>query len=71
MDVGIGIVTQETSLADDLSVWENIILPFYGSKKSYRKKCKIWRKVPSRLGLPDAFSMDKLCAALSAAQRQW
>ena len=72
MDVGIGIVTQETSLADDLSVWENIILPFYGSKKKLsQKKCKnLAESAIERLGFTDAFSMDKPCAALSAAQRQ-
>ena len=46
MDVGIGIVTQETSLADDLTVWENIVLPFYGPRKAIAKTARNWRQMP-------------------------
>jgi ribose transport system ATP-binding protein/rhamnose transport system ATP-binding protein len=72
MDAGIGIVTQETSLADDLTVWENIALPFYGSKKqpSHRELKKMAADAIERLGFTAEISMGKTCAELSAAHRQ-
>lgn len=72
MDAGIGIVTQETSLADDLTVWENIALPFYGSKKkpSQRELYSMAESAIARLGFADEISVDRTCAELSAAHRQ-
>ncbi|MEM9332154.1 MAG: sugar ABC transporter ATP-binding protein [Pseudomonadota bacterium] len=72
MDAGIGIVTQETSLADDLMVWENIALPFYGAKAkpSQSELRKMAGKAIERLGFRDEISIDVACSELSAAQRQ-
>lgn len=72
MDAGIGIVTQETSLADDLTVWENIALPFYGSKtKPSQKELKqMAAGAIERLGFTDEISIEKTCGELSAAHRQ-
>ena len=72
MDAGIGIVTQETSLADDLTVWENIALPFYGMRKkpSQSELKKIAADAIERLGFTEKISIEKTCAELSAAHRQ-
>ncbi len=72
MDAGIGIVTQETSLADDLAVWENIALPFYGSKKkpSQKELKQMAADAIERLGFTEEISIEKTCAELSAAHRQ-
>ncbi|MDV7141718.1 sugar ABC transporter ATP-binding protein [Tropicimonas sp. TH_r6] len=72
MDAGIGIVTQETSLAGDLSVWENIILPVYGSRSTPSQSAlrKIAKDAIARLGFAGEIDIEKNCEELSAAHRQ-
>ncbi len=72
MDAGIGIVTQETSLAGDLSVWENIILPVYGSrsKPSQSVLRKTAKDAIARLGFAGEIDIERSCEDLSAAHRQ-
>ncbi|NDR58864.1 sugar ABC transporter ATP-binding protein [Aliiruegeria sabulilitoris] len=72
MDAGIGIVTQETSLAGDLSVWENIVLPVYGSrsKPSRSQLRKTAAEAIERLGFAGEIDIEKSCEELSAAHRQ-
>nr|WP_321464071.1 sugar ABC transporter ATP-binding protein [uncultured Cohaesibacter sp.] len=72
MDAGIGMVTQETSLAGDLSVWENIVLPAYGGKKkpSQAKLRQTAAKALESLGFGDEIDLDRECRDLSTAHRQ-
>lgn len=72
IDAGIGIVTQETSLADDLPVWENIILPLYGGGSKYsvlELKAKAAAAI-EQLGFTEDIPLDIQCWQLSSAQRQ-
>lgn len=69
---GIALVAQETSLAPDMSVLENIFLPELGrpgllSLASMRKRAEA---ILSRLGHEHALPLDAEVRRLSAAQRQ-
>lgn len=68
---GIGIVTQETALALDLPVWENILLTAYAeryqSRRALRDKAAAALDV---LGFTGDLNLDQSCAQLTAAQRQ-
>ena len=72
LDAGIALVTQETTLAGDLSVLENIFLPVLGSRE--RLSFRAWRErgaeILGRLGQTDALSLDAEVNSLSIAQRQ-
>lgn len=69
---GIALVAQETSLAPDLTVLENIFLPEYG--RSGRLSYNVMRKragdILGRLGHEHALPLDIEVRRLSAAQRQ-
>ena len=69
---GIGIVTQETALAGDLSVWENIMLPFYGTAGMLRRKLMRDKAAAAleAIGFHHDLNLDKHCGQLSSAQRQ-
>jgi ribose transport system ATP-binding protein/rhamnose transport system ATP-binding protein len=72
LDAGIAMVMQETSLAPDLSVLENIFLPDLGrpgrlSRPSMRRRAS---EILSDLGQERAVSLDAEARDLSAAQRQ-
>jgi len=72
LDAGIAMVMQETSLAPDLSVLENIFLPDLGrpgrlSRAAMRRRA---RDILSDLGQAGALSLDAEAGELSAAQRQ-
>jgi len=69
---GIGIVTQETALAGDLSVWENIMLPFYGTAGMLRRKLMRDKAAAAleAIGFDQDLNLDKHCGQLSSAQRQ-
>jgi ABC-type sugar transport system ATPase subunit len=71
LSAGIGIVTQETALALDLPVWENILLSSYAgrhqSRRALREKAAEALDV---LGFTGDLDLDKPCALLTAAQRQ-
>ncbi|SNY93577.1 rhamnose transport system ATP-binding protein [Cohaesibacter sp. ES.047] len=72
MNAGIGMVTQETSLAGDLTVWENIVLPVYGGKKK-PSQATLRRKALSALeslGFAEEIDIRRDCSELSAAHRQ-
>lgn len=72
LDAGIAIVMQETSLAPDLSVLENIFLP--DLRKSGRLSRPAMRRRASEiladLGQEHSLSLDVEARDLSAAQRQ-
>lgn len=72
LSAGIAMVMQETSLAPDLSVLENIFLPELGlpgrlSRPAMRQRAD---KVLASLGQQDALRLDDEVRRLSAAQRQ-
>ncbi|MBV9076319.1 MAG: sugar ABC transporter ATP-binding protein [Methylobacteriaceae bacterium] len=72
MEAGVGIVMQETSLAPDLTVVENIFLPELGrpgllSRGRLRRRA---RDLLARLGHDHALPLDAEARDLSAAQRQ-
>ena len=72
LDAGIAMVMQETSLAPDLSVLENIFLPDLGrpgrlSRASMRRRAD---DILADLGQARALSLDAEARELSAAQRQ-
>lgn len=69
---GIALVAQETSLAPDLSVLENIFLPEYGKsgRLSYGSMRQRAHAILSRLGHEQALPLDQIVRDLSAAQRQ-
>ncbi len=69
---GIAIVMQETNLAPDLSVLENIFLPSYGDRGllSYAAMRRRAAEVLAGLGQADALGLDAEVRDLSAAQRQ-
>jgi ABC-type sugar transport system ATPase subunit len=72
IDAGIGIVTQETSLAKELPVWENIILPLYAGTRKY-SRTELRHKAGAtlhRLGFTEDIPIDIQCGNLSSAQRQ-
>ena len=72
LDSGIALVAQETNLALDMTVLENIFLPELGrpGKLSYRRLRQRAEEVLRRLGQENIFSLDTEVRRLSAAQRQ-
>src|SRR3954452_25293444 len=72
LDAGIAIVMQETSLAPDLSVLENIFLPELGrpGPLSYSGLRRRARDLLASLGHAEVLQLDEEVARLSAAQRQ-
>lgn len=71
-EAGIAIVMQETNLAPDLSVLENIFLPVYGERGflSYSAMRHRATEVLTGLGQTGALRLDVEVRDLSAAQRQ-
>ena len=69
---GIALVAQETSLAPDMSVLENIFLPELGrsGRLSFPALRKRAQAILSRLGHDHALPLDAEVRRLSAAQRQ-
>src|ERR1700744_3198684 len=72
LDAGIAMVMQETSLAPDLSVLENVFLPDLGrpghlSRPTMRRRAS---EILANLGQEHAVSLDAEARDLSAAQRQ-
>lgn len=69
---GIALVAQETSLAPDLTVLENIFLPEYGrnGRLSYNIMRRRAGEILGRLGHEHALPLDTEVRRLSAAQRQ-
>ncbi|MBV8376419.1 MAG: sugar ABC transporter ATP-binding protein, partial [Verrucomicrobia bacterium] len=69
---GITMVMQETSLAPDLSVLENIFLAELGrpGRLSYRRLKRQAEEILDRLGQKETLSLDREVRLLSAAQRQ-
>ncbi|MEI9402506.1 sugar ABC transporter ATP-binding protein [Mesorhizobium argentiipisi] len=72
LDAGIALVSQETSLAPDLSVLENVFLPELGrrGRLSFPKLRQRAMDLLDRLGQKEILSLDKTVRQLSAAQRQ-
>jgi ABC-type sugar transport system ATPase subunit len=72
MDGGISIVTQETSLAPDLSVLENMFLPEMGKRVVFspRHLKKRAGEIIDSLSLDLNFKLDTLVMDLPMAQRQ-
>ncbi|WP_108462626.1 sugar ABC transporter ATP-binding protein [Devosia naphthalenivorans] len=69
---GIALVAQETSLAPDLSVLENIFMPEFGTRGrlSYSDLNTRAHAILSRLGHDHVLALDTEVRRLSAAQRQ-
>jgi len=69
---GIALVSQETSLAPDLSVLENIFLPELGrsGRLSYTALRQQANEILARLGHEHVLRLDQEVRRLSAAQRQ-
>ncbi|GAB5469226.1 MAG: sugar ABC transporter ATP-binding protein [Rhodospirillales bacterium] len=72
LNAGVSIVTQETSLANDLSVLENIVLPVYGAPGRLRLPAlrETAAAALAQLGHAGDFDLDASCRSLSSAQRQ-
>jgi ABC-type sugar transport system ATPase subunit len=72
MEAGLAMVMQETSLAPDLSVLENIYLPLYGRAGRFRfKTLRIQaHEVLEQLGVAADIDLDSRTGDLSAAHRQ-
>lgn len=72
LDAGIAIVMQETSLAPDLSVVENIFLPELGraGRLSYTLIRRRAGEILADLGQDHGLALDREVRDLSAAQRQ-
>ncbi|WP_118134528.1 sugar ABC transporter ATP-binding protein [Oceanicella sp. SM1341] len=72
LDMGIALVAQETSLAPDLSVLENIFLPELGrpGRLSYTGMRRRAQAILARLGREHALPLEAEVRGLSAAQRQ-
>lgn len=72
LNIGIALVAQETSLAPDMTVLENIFLPELGGKGrlSYSGMRKRANAILSRLGSEHILPLDTEVKNLSAAQRQ-
>ncbi len=72
LNAGISIVMQETSLAPDLSVLENIFLPELGRpgwlNRTHQRRAA--SEILSRLGHEHILPLDREVRLLSAAQRQ-
>ena len=69
---GITMVMQETSLAPDLSVLENVFLAELGrpGRLSYRRLKRQAEQILDRLGQKETLPLDREVRLLSAAQRQ-
>lgn len=69
---GIALVAQETSLAPDMSVLENIFMPELGTpgRLSFSSMRKRAQEILSRLGHDHVLPLDEEVRRLSAAQRQ-
>src|ERR1700749_1613164 len=69
---GITMVMQETSLAPDLSVLENIFLAELGRPGllSYRRLKRLAEEILERLGQKETLPLDREVRLLSAPQRQ-
>ncbi|MDQ0393945.1 sugar ABC transporter ATP-binding protein [Labrys monachus] len=69
---GIALVSQETSLAPDMQVIENIFLPELGrpGRLSYARMRRKAGEILQRLGHEHALPLDEEVRRLSAAQRQ-
>jgi len=69
---GITLVAQETSLAPDMSVLENIFLPSYAlpGRLSYAQLRQKAREILSELGHDHVLPLDMEVRRLSSAQRQ-
>src|SRR6201994_1515797 len=69
---GITMVMQETSLAPDLSVLENVFLAELGRPGwlSYRRLNRLAEEILDRLGQKETLPLDREVRLLSAAQRQ-
>jgi ribose transport system ATP-binding protein/rhamnose transport system ATP-binding protein len=72
LQAGVAMVMQETSLAPDLSVLENIFLPELGrpGRLSYASLRRRAQELLARLGHEYALPLDRDVRDLSAAQRQ-
>jgi len=72
LDCGIALVAQETSLAPDLTVLENIFLPELGraGRLSFPDMRRRATAILQRLGRDHALPLDREVRSLSAAQRQ-
>jgi ABC-type sugar transport system ATPase subunit len=72
LEAGVAMVMQETSLAPDLSVLENIYLPLYGRRGSFRFKNLRNQAydVLEQLGVSTDIDLDATTGELSAAHRQ-
>ncbi len=72
LNAGIAIVMQETSLAPDLTVLENIFLPELGrpGRLNRARQRSAASDILSRLGHEHALPLDREVRLLSAAQRQ-
>ena len=72
LEAGLAMVMQETSLAPDLSVLENIFLPLYGRRGHFRSKAlrQQAHDVLEQLGVANAIEVDGRTGDLSAAHRQ-
>lgn len=72
LTAGIAIVMQETSLAADMTVLENIFLPEFGTpgRLSYAAMRHRAEVILEQLGQTAALSLDTEVRALSSAQRQ-
>ena len=72
MGAGVSIVMQETSLAPDLSVLENVFLPELGKpgRLSFGKLRAHAAAILDELGVATELSLDEEVSRLSAAQRQ-
>src|SRR5579875_1744112 len=69
---GIAMVTQETSLAPDLSVLENIMLPRMGmpGRLQWQRLRRQARDLLAELGQEERLSLDVAVSSLSIGQRQ-
>jgi ABC-type sugar transport system ATPase subunit len=72
LEAGIAMVMQETSLAPDMSVLDNIFLPELGrpGRLSYTTNRRRAAEILDELGHADDLSLDQELRNLSAAQRQ-
>jgi ABC-type sugar transport system ATPase subunit len=72
LEAGLAMVMQETSLAPDLSVLENIYLPLYGRRGRFRFKDlrSQAHDVLEQLGVATDIQLDARTGNLSAAHRQ-
>jgi ABC-type sugar transport system ATPase subunit len=72
LEAGLAMVMQETSLAPDLSVLENIFLPLHGRHGIFRPKTLRPQalEILDQLGVANEIQLDARTGNLSAAHRQ-